>query len=189
MRIASESDEAAFHLLMGALEANDQPCLQPEPDPSVAVQQLFSLFYGRREGLALDELTELLLPLVTASRLELILLHLTSLGLVKHTRGRYFPSTEMLDLGERGLIHSNIPDTRERQVVDADSGHPLASLSMNANTGETVFLAGRHWTVVEASQSRITVRLTAGRAEGDIRFRKRSTRSPFARYLPPELGA
>jgi ATP-dependent Lhr-like helicase len=154
----------------------------------VAVQQIFSLFYSRREGMTLAEVTDLLLPIASPHRVELILLHLTTLGLVKHSRGRFIPSTEMLDLGERGLIHSNIPDTRERQVVDADSGHPLASLSLNANAGETVFLAGRHWTVVEATNSRIIVRSSGERAEGDIRFRKRATRSPFARYLPPELA-
>ena len=33
-----------------------------------------------------------------------------------------FPTGELLDLAERGTIHSNIPDTGEHEVVDADSG-------------------------------------------------------------------
>jgi len=159
-----------------------------EPDISVCVQQVFSLLYGQPRGLSRQEMEELLFPLAEPNTLKTIVLHLMDRGFVEASLGRYRATTRLMNMGYRGLIHSNIPQTRDFRIVDADTGGAIGELSTDASLGARFVLAGRVWEVVEvkARQKQLVVR-QVGPLDSDTRFGRRSSRGAFSGYLPKEL--
>ena len=95
-----------------------------------------------------------------------ILVHLRRQGWLEQRTGRWFASTQLMDLGEKGRIHSNIPDSRVHQVVDADSGRIIGRV---AGVFDNVFvLAQQPWQVVSVSGDVIRVRRFKGRASAPL---------------------
>jgi len=77
-----------------------------------------------------------------------------------------------MDQGERGRIHSNIPDSRAVKVVDALTGRTIGEVSISGDDG-FVALGGRTWRVlgpgrgghrVPATSSPEPTQTTTGRA-------------------------
>ena len=92
-----------------------------------------------------------------------------------------------MDLGERGSVHSNIPDTRELRVVDAKTGAALGSLLIAAGTGDRLYFAGRAIEVVGTGKGALRVRSVEGGEARAPTFASRD-RGAFTRYLPKDLG-
>jgi ATP-dependent Lhr-like helicase len=90
-----------------------------------------------------------------------------------------------MDLGEKGRLHSNLPDSREWRVVDGRNGATLGRVLTAAGAGDRFFLAGRPYEVVRAARGTLTVRAAEGSAHAPL-FARRE-RGSFARFLPPDL--
>ena len=89
-----------------------------------------------------------------------------------------------MDLGEKGFIHSNIPDSQVRQVVDIGSGKTVGTI---AGVFDDVFvLAQRAWRVVSISRNIIRARRFKGKASAPMFQRHRNT-GAFYHLLPPAL--
>jgi len=165
--------------------------LQPEPwdpDPAVSVQQVFSILFQRRTGVERADLVDLLSPLAPAEQLERILDHLVALGFIEPgPRGRVLATSQAMDFAERGTIHSNLPDERTMEVRDASTGRPLGEVTRAVGSGEGLTLAGRTWRVVRCDRHVLYVEPIAHDPTAASRFSRRLERSPFARFLPPEL--
>ncbi|MFH1532331.1 MAG: DEAD/DEAH box helicase [Pseudomonadota bacterium] len=179
----TEEDRDAAHILLdmartGTVEERDAP-----PDPSVIVQQIFSLGYAHRDGITREMISGLLEPVFGEVDTRRIVEHLVQQGHLSLQHNRLFPSEEILDLGDKGLIHSNIPDTRERELVDAATGRVLGRGALGVAAGSVVLFGGRMWSVASVEGGRAVLSAASGEG-GAAKFRARSDAGAFARYLP-----
>jgi len=154
------------------------------PDRSVVVQQVFSLLYQYPGGLKGTEILEIVSPLADERELSLILGRLEDLGFVEYIRGRWLGSSRTRDMGERGLIHSNIPDEETYTVINAESGKTIGTVS--GDFGDVFALAGRIWKVVSIAGYQVKVIPVKGPALPPA-FRGRRATGAFYKYLPSEL--
>ncbi len=181
-------DEAEFGVLaelavQGVVEAHDVL-----PDPSVVVQQLFSLLFGHPTGLDRAHVEALVRPLVEPHTLSAILDHLTREGYVERAGlGRLRASTKLMDLGEKGRIHSNVPNVREQVFVDG-SGRQIGKLELGVAPGDVLMLGGRAWKVRAIRGS--TVQVEASSLSVAVReFKKRRDGGAFRWLLPEAMRA
>ena len=98
-------------------------------------------------------------------------------------------TTQLMDKGEKGQVHGNIPKTRELRFMDASSGRELGSALTGVSLGDTVVIAGKARQVVGVKAGRIQVAQTsqtsgAGRA---LRFGKRNSGGAYRWLLPESL--
>ena len=114
----------------------------------------------------------------------LILSHLWQKSWIEQRTGHWFASTRVMDLGERGQIHSNIPDTKAFRVVDVDSGKEIGTI---AGVFDDVFVLARQtWKVISVRSDFIRVRRFKGSASSPF-FRRHRERGAFYYLLPTEL--
>lgn len=164
----------------GEVEARDYA-----PDLSVVVQQIFSMTFASASGVELAALVSHLSGLCDAVTLGHIAAHLESEGHIERRPARVLAGRTVMDLGEKGRLHSNIPTTREWRVVDARSGAALGSLLVAAGAGDRLHFAGRAYVVESATGGSLRVRPAAGEARAPS-F-SRAERGAFTRYLPADL--
>jgi len=162
-------------------EVEDYP---HEPDLSVVVQQIFSCLYQHPAGLREDFLSSLFAGFAPPESLTAILSHLARLGYIEKRTGRWFASTKVMDMGETGMIHSNIPDPRDYLVIDASTGAKLGEVSMVLV--ENVFrIAGKAWRLARIDGASLYV----VPAKGDVaaEFSRSPSKGAFSRLLPPGI--
>ncbi len=185
------TDEESFEALaelarQGEVEAKDEL-----PDLSVCVQQVLSILYATPTGLKRPDLEALVAPVASAQELVLILAHLADEGLVRIGRESVLlPTTDLMDRGEKGTIHGNIPRSREQRFLDARTGKPLAVAFATVSVGDTVVLAGGVRRVVAVSGSDVTLsRSSESRPAGTAApgFRPHRSGGAWRWLLPPEL--
>lgn len=155
-----------------------------EPDKSVAVQQIFSLLFQKRDGLDSNFLYDKLSKIVSYQELTLILKHLESNEFIENKRNKWFASYKLMDLGERGFIHSNIPDEDNLIVIEIDSGKEIGKIS---GIFDTIFiLSGKIWKVVNLISNKVYVEPFRGDAQtaSFIRYKKYGK---YYNLLPPEM--
>lgn len=156
------------------------------PDLSVAVQQIFSYLYQNVVGVPNATIMELFSPICSEEEAVLILIHLQEKGWIERRAEKWFASENLMNLGEKGRIHSNIPDSQSYRVVDASSNKEIGSVM--GIVDEIFVLAGRIWKVVSVDDTIIKVRYFAGKASTAY-FRRlgRSRIGSFYRFLHPVL--
>jgi len=161
--------------------------IEDEPysaDLSVVIQQMFSCLYQNPGGLTEDYFLKLFYGYCSADELRLILSHLRKLDYVELRQGKYCASTRVMDMGDRGVIHSNIPDARDYKVIDATTGATLGEIS-TAIVEDIFRIAGRAWKVVKVEGARIYVSPAKGGQAAQ--FGSSSSKGAFSRLLPSEL--
>lgn len=155
-----------------------------DPDLSVAVQQIFSYLYQNKGGVLETEIVDLLSPICSKTEVTLILRHLRSRGWVERAADRWFAQGKLMDRGEKGRIHSNIPDSQSYRVIDIDSGREIG-LMMGA-VDEVFVLGGKTWRIVSMGPNVIRVRRFIGQAKAAF-FPSHGRVGAFYWLLPPEL--
>ncbi len=180
---SSPEDEEAVALLADMARAGKVEDRDAPPDHSVIVQQLFSLGYGQRSGITLEMSSSLLDPIFGEDTVKRVTEHLVTEGHLLRRGGRLFASEEILDMGDKGQIHSNIPDTRERELVDAATGRILGRGALGVAAGSVLLFSGRMWRVASVEGGRAVLAPASGDG-GTARFRARSDAGAFARFLP-----
>lgn len=183
-----DEDRAAFE---GIIADARSGTLRPEPwdpDPAVAVQQVFSILFGRRQGVAREDVIGVLAPLGSRETLAAILDHLHAEGFVEPApRDRLIATTKLMDLGERGAIHSNLADSGAVEVRDALTGRPLGEIDTPVAPGQGLTLGGRTWRVLRRRGRTLLVQPAGAEVLQGSPFGRPPSRSPFARFLPPEM--
>ena len=116
--------------------------------------------------------------------MKLILGHLRAKGWVEYQPHKWFASTKLMDYGEKGRIHSNIPDDKSYRVIDIDSGKEIGIIA--GVFDEAFALAGKVWRVVSVYNDTVKVRRLSGRAESAL-FNRRRNVGAFYYLLPPKL--
>jgi ATP-dependent Lhr-like helicase len=180
----SDDERSLLEAMFDAAASGAIPSPDYSPDLSVVVQQTFSVLFGKRDGLSQTQLYELVSPLCDAEQLGEILSHLNDLGWLLTRSGLWFPTTKLLDYGERGSIHVNIPDTASHRVIDVGSGREVGTIG---DTFDQVFVLGRRkWQVVHREGNLIHARAFAG-AASPPHFRRSSSEGKYDPLLPPGL--
>ena len=153
-------------------------------DLSVIVQQTLSYVFQCKGGVPKLEVVELLAPLADTIIVEVIVRHLEKTGWTVERLGRLFPSTQLLDLAEKGEIHSNVPQQGNLNVIDVASGRSIGRVS---GIVDSVFcLAGATWKVVRLEGSKLlAARVHVGR--GGVSFSTRHNTGGFHSLLPADL--
>ncbi len=184
-----EQDKAIFENYIertaeGRIEVTDYV-----PDMSVAVQQIFSILFGHPGGVTFEDLQSVLSPLSDAGSLEKILDYLIDTGHVEPgILGKVRASTGLMDMGERGTIHSNIPDSREYRVADINSGRTIGHLYIQAALGTTFLLSGKAWEIVEHGRDTVGVKPVKS-VTARTHFVRRFQLGAFTPFLPRDLRA
>jgi len=179
-------DEELFGQYQDMALNEELDSLPYRPDLSVAVQQTFSLLFSHPAGMDVDRLMTCLFPLGDLETLGLILDHLLLTEWISRRGNVVLPSQRVLDLAEKGEVHTNISDSRPREVVDARSGASIGQLSGPAENG--VVLGGRRWRVVQTKGNRVFVE-PGGPADARALFSRRSSHGRFFQLLPKSLQA
>jgi len=157
-------------------------------DISVCVQQVFSLLYAMPGGLRWDDMRDILSPLCETDSFKAILVHLADLGFVEESAGRYRATTKLMDMGYRGYIHSNIPQTRDFRIMDAGTGRVIGELFIEAAVGSHFVLSGKVWQILQVKAKQKTLIVgQVGPLDSLAHFRRRYSCGAFSRYLPREL--
>jgi ATP-dependent Lhr-like helicase len=183
--IVSTNEEKGLMEAMFKVATSGSLPIEPyEPDKSVAVQQIFSYLYQNTQGTDETTLLELLSPLCSDIEVKLILGHLRAKGWVEYQPHKWFASTKLMDYGEKGRIHSNIPDDKSYRVIDIDSGKEIGIIA--GVFDEAFALAGKVWRVVSVYNDTVKVRRLSGRAESAL-FNRRRNVGAFYYLLPPKL--
>ena len=112
--------------------------------------------------------------------------HLRRNGWIERRADLWFASRKLMDLGEKGRIHSNIPDSHRYRVIDISSGKEIGTI---AGIFDEVFvLAGRMWRVISVGNDVIKASRFKGKGSTPI-FQRRRSIGAFYWLLPSELKA
>lgn len=183
---ADEGERFCFELYTDMARMGEIEPLDYEPDLSVVVQQIFSYLFCHPRGELEDSLGAFLRPLADRRQIETILSHLIDLDYIAHRRGRFYAAEKLMNLAERGLIHSNIPSPREYRVIDLDSGRPVGEIGLEAVPGTVFVLAGRVWETVAIKGLTLSAKAMARKPEF-AHFRKKSRLGAFSHFLPVQF--
>lgn len=181
---AKNAEERKFlEMMYNAVSNGRYEKEQYYPDYSVIVQQIFSLLYQFRIGLTYDELYEYLSILADEEIFHEILDHLEGEDLIYRKNNKYYLSTEMVDFGERGKIHSNIPDNMEYEVIDYSSGKEIGKIS--GFIDKFFLLGGICWQVVKVDEEKREILAKRTKNVKNIPiFERKKTFGAFYKYLP-----
>ncbi|MGB9912583.1 MAG: DEAD/DEAH box helicase [Candidatus Kapaibacteriota bacterium] len=185
VKIETDEEKNLIEAMFNVASSGNLPMENYEPDLSVLVQQILSYLYQHRNGVSTDSLLRILGPLCEFnSDVELILNHLRKEGLIEYSARRWFASSRLNDMGEKGRIHSNIPDENKYNVIDINSGKKIGTI---AGVFDQIFaLAGRTWQVVSVDNNNINVKLFTGIATSAL-FKRHRDKGAFHFLLPREL--
>ena len=155
-----------------------------KPDLSVAAQQALSIAFQHLTGIDMEMLIELMSPLTNAAQALAIVTHLTEKGFLEETRGQLFPSSSLMDMADRGKIHSNISDRETFKVIDVQSGKEIGQVGV---VDEVFVLGRRAWKVVSTTASTIKVKGFRGKASA-ANFRRHFGNAAFSHLLPRDIA-
>ncbi len=153
-----------YRTLLGLAREGDLAADPAIFHPSVLVQQALSLLH-ENPGLWISasafrrRLDRGLASEWTEERLERILSHLAEEGWLEDAGGgRYVEGPEAEEKWRRGVLHSNLSDPRELEVIDGLTGEKIAEIAApSEGAGGKMQIAGRHRRVVWEDERRIVV--------------------------------
>ena len=181
----SNEEKEHLELMFDRASCGQLPLESYAADLSVAVQQIFSCLFQCPHGVHESTLIVLLSTLCPEESVKSILDHLRQKDYIAQGRGRWYATSRLMNLGTRGKIHSNIPDTQSYDVVDVSSGRTIGTI---AGVFDEVFsLGGRVWRVFSVSGNIIRAKRHGGRAPAP-RFQRHRNRGAFTHLLPEELA-
>lgn len=157
-----------------------------KPDYSVVVQQIFSMLYENSSGLYYDEIFELLKPISDEIIFDKIINHLVAKNFIYQINGKYYLSVSLRDIGEKGKIHSNIPDSLEYEVIEQMSGSAIGKIS--GFVDKCFVLGGIPLKIISIDEfkKKIYVERIKGKYETAI-FERKKNIGAFYKYLPDDL--
>lgn len=183
--VSSDDEETLLKAMFDTAAEGTLPVEPYVPDRSVVVQQTLSYLFQRHknEGTTDHELLSLLTTLCTEEEARKIVSHLRQEQWIQQVGRKWYPDKKLLDAGEEGRIHSNVPEQGTFKVMSVETGQEIGSIS---GTIDQVFLlAGRAWQIVAIHPGRIQARRFSGKATAASFGSQRNT-GGFHYLLPPE---
>ena len=183
--IATASEEkSVLETMFKTADCGTLPAEPYTPDLSVAVQQTFSHLYQYPEGSTEIELLELLSPLCSKRETKQILEHLRQREWIRWRTGRWLASRKLMNMGEKGHVHSNIPGSETYTVIDIGSGGEIGTVS---GVFDDLFILGqRAWRIVSQEGKVIKASRFQGQATAPA-FQRHKDAGGFFDILPANL--
>lgn len=155
-------DRLLFHTLFESAKSGNLTKKARAFDPSVACQQIFSYLYQkRRTGTSINAIKRLLGEVMKNEDIEKVVATLIEKEVIEVGKGNlYFLTPKLGRLVQMGKIHSNIPDKRELEVIDARTNKKLGIIQ---NPLPRFTLGGRRWVVVSGDGNKLYVTPLAGK--------------------------
>jgi len=166
-----------------AIEGYVEP-INYSPDLSVVVQQIFSSLYANQNGLDDKYFLKLFNEFCQEDELREILNYLTSKEWIKKRYEKWYATTKLMDWGEKGRIHSNIPNIKILKVKDINSKQIIGEVQYPVD--EIFVLGGKVWKIVNASKSKIYVKPEKAKAP-TAKFKSHTSKGAFYYLLPNHL--
>ncbi len=153
-------------------------------DLSVVVQQIISCLYSNPGGLQLKFFLTLFKNYCDNDILSEILNHLEDKNWVVKKHDKWYGTSKLMDCGENGFIHSNIPDTKSMIVIDTNSNKTVGEISYPV---DNVFvLGGKIWKIAKIDKSKIYVKNIISKAYLP-NFKINDPVGKYYYYLPTNL--
>nr|MDO8062811.1 DEAD/DEAH box helicase [Candidatus Freyrarchaeum guaymaensis] len=181
---SSEEEKLMFEWMLDAASEGYIEPVDYSPDLSVVVQQIFSSLYACPSGLETSYFIEIFNGICPEDILKDVLMHLAGRGYVEWRHGKWYASTKLMDLGERGEIHSNIPSIKALKVIDVTSRRVIGEVQYPVD--EIFLLGGRTWKITDITHNKIYVKPVKSKAP-PAKFRRYSSKGRFHHLLPPYL--
>jgi ATP-dependent helicase Lhr and Lhr-like helicase len=186
MAIAPQENERKMMEMMfnnaktGILEVHEY-----QPDMSVIVQQIFSMLYrpSGSSGAEVEHIRSIFEDYCDWDVVEKISDNLVKLDFIKKKEDKWYPTTALMDLGERGSIHSNIPDRHGVMVINDLNGDKVGEVYLPVD--DTFILAGRGWRVKKLQNYKLFV-TPDPHASTKTHFKPNNEKGAFEKYLPME---
>lgn len=141
----SSEERFMFNEMLEAVSKGSFNEVAYETDLSVVVQQTFSALFSFPGGLSNKDLLDLLTSLCNLEISRQILEHLERSGHIYKENEKWYAATPIMDMGEKGMIHSNIPDSFEYTVIDIHTHDVIGKI---IGMPDHVFvLGGRAWEI------------------------------------------
>lgn len=192
IRVIGICDDEGQDTLVEMLRLARENILNPKtyhPDISVTVQQLFSVLFAKRAGISIDEFLTLVKDMVDPDEFRhQILPFLVEQEMIEVMGDRVIGSETMLNLGERGSIHSNIPDTKTYTVKNSHSNRIVGNIDLPKNFKEQAafVLAGKIWEIVRVEKNTVYVR-PGTKSALPASFKMSQQTGAFFSTLPKEI--
>jgi ATP-dependent Lhr-like helicase len=189
--VVNDENNDHFHEMMDAAKKNDLEKVFYLPDISVVVQQIFSmLFASSPQGLEEDTILKLFNRFCSLVIIQYdIIPHLIYEGYIFKRNNKLYASPVVMDMGEKGKIHSNIPDTKSLIVIDITQNKQIGEVQLNISEiqGENTFiLSGRTWRIEKILKNKVLVKPSYS-AKKSAQFNPRMQFGAFFGYLPKDL--
>ena len=180
----SEDERLIFERMFKiAMEGYVEP-VEYSPDLSVVVQQIFSLLYANPNGLEDGYFIELFDEFCSERDLKDILSHLAIKGWIEKRYNKWYATTKLMDWGEKGKIHSNIPSIKTLKVVDISSKQIIGEVQYPID--DIFVLAGKVWKVVHVLNDKIYVKSEESKAS-TAKFKSHTSKGYFYYFLPKHI--
>lgn len=153
-------------------------------DFSVIIQQIFSCLFAKSNGIYEQELLSIFGDFCNIAQLNSILANLSAKDWVEFRNGKWYAQQRVMDLGEKGYIHSNISNFMDYNIIDSDTNSNLGTLSMTF-LEDSFRLAGKAWKVVSVEGSNVFVIPTTHASPP--KFSRSYRKGAFNYLLPSEL--
>jgi ATP-dependent Lhr-like helicase len=131
------------------------------PDLSVTVQQIFSVLFSDPWGVDEDYLYRLFNNFCAYEDLKSIIEELLDAGLITSKNRKIYASEFIMNLGEEGTLHSNIPPERTVEVVNSRTNKKIGEARLPPGcirARQSFSLAGKSWEVVKLEEDSVHVK-------------------------------
>jgi ATP-dependent Lhr-like helicase len=158
-------------------------------DLSVVVQQIFSILFANPNGVKNDYFYDMFSNFCTNKELESIISHLLDEGYLITRFQKLYASEYVMNLGERGIIHSNIPNTKSFEIINIKTNKKIGEIKLTSNAiknNDLFALSGKTWQIEKAKKNRVYVKPSA-ETSNPASFNYTSNNGAYSEYLPVEL--
>jgi len=180
----SEEERLMFEQMFRiAAEGYVEP-VEYSQDLSVVVQQIFSSLYANPSGLEDGYLIELFNGFCSENDLKDILNHLAAERWIEKRGDKWYATTRLMNWGEKGKIHSNIPSTKTLRVINVSSDQVIGEIQYPID--DIFVLAGKVWKVVDVSDDKIYVKPGESKTP-TAKFKSYTAKGRFYHLLPKNI--
>jgi ATP-dependent Lhr-like helicase len=159
---SDDKEKLEFHELMDKARQNLLEEYRYIEDLSVVIQQIYSILYSNPGGVPEEQFVAFFEGFCPKNTLtEAIIPHLINEEKILRRLNKLYASEKVMNLGEWGKVHSNIPNTTALEVIDTSKKQSIGEIQFRTDIlreNERFVLAGKIWEIETIEKYKIYVR-------------------------------
>lgn len=187
--LCDSSSRHLFEEMMDSARSNHIDEKLYHVDLSVVVQQIFSVLFANPTGVRENYFDDLFSNFCSDNELWSILSYLLENEHVIRRNSKIYATENTMNMGERGSVHSNIPNTQSFEVVNLLTNKKIGGIQLSSNNlkgNDTFVLSGKSWQIVKTKKNKVFVK-PSPKSSSPASFTVSSQFGAFFEYLPTEL--